>query len=195
MFGSRTIRTLTSLLAAMTIGALALMVLQTAPIKPAVQGLAAFAPPPDTATSLVLATDIPVQPITWRNIVIHSNVGERFDVSSNCHFVVDVDSAGRGRIQPTTLWKSQSLGRHVMVSSRDWNADSVGICLVGDFSRQPPSRAQMQSLLALVRSLQQICVISADHVYLNSDLDANSRSPGEAFPVRQFTANLLRTAK
>ena len=41
MFGSRTIKTLTALLVSMTLGALALMVLETAPAEPAAQHLAA----------------------------------------------------------------------------------------------------------------------------------------------------------
>ena len=32
--------------------------------------------------------------------------------------------------------------------------------------------------------------IAADHVYLHSELDAHSRSPGVAFPAKRFNQDL-----
>ena len=75
---------------------------------------------------------------------------------------------------------------------RDFNADSVGVCLAGDFSRRPPSPEQFELLVLLVLAVQLACNIPADHVYLHSDLDKRTDSPGRAFPVRQFAARLLR---
>ena len=42
-----------------------------------------------------------------------------------------------------------------------------------------------------VHTLQHVCRISADRVYLRRDLDARSLSPGRAFPAARFSAGLL----
>ena len=196
MLGSRTIKTLTALVAAMTVGAIGLLALETAPIRPAGHNLAAVSNPADTHAKAVLDTDVPIQPIKWRNIVIHSSGPRGRDVARRCHFVIEAKASDDGQyVGATILWKRQGSGNHVFVPGRDFNADSIGICLMGDFSSKAPGSGQFQALVKLVQALQQRCNVSADHVYLHSQLDAHSRSPGDAFPSETFASHLLRPGR
>ena len=79
--GSRTIRTLTALMGAMTVGAIVLMVMQTAPIRPPEHDLAAVSPDIDRP-GVVLTAEVPIQPIKWHNLdgsdsVLCDKCGER----------------------------------------------------------------------------------------------------------------------
>ena len=195
MAGSRTIKVLTALLITMTLGALVLMALETSPIRgersPAV--LVGLATSDEIGSDRVIfATDVPVQPVKWRNVVLHATGGERMGVAERCHFVI---ASVEGRISSTPLWKRQMQGHHVPVPGRDWNADSIGVCLAGDFSRTPPTEAQMHSLLSLVRRLQEHFRIAPDRVYLYRDIVSRSASPGQAFPEEQFTDALVPAAR
>lgn len=189
MFGSRTVKTLTALLVSMTLGAAALILLETAPVEPTAQHLAAVSAPAGNCGRVVCDTEVPIQAIKWRTIIIHGSAAEGPGLPQQCHFLIGSD----GRIAATALWRRQMSGEHVYVPGRDLNAVSIGVCIMGDFSQQAPSAAQLASLADLTRSLQRTLEIPADRVYLHSDLDASSSSPGAAFPTRAFDHNLYRS--
>lgn len=195
MAGSRTVRTLTALLVAMTLGAFVLMLLETAPLRPSASYLAAVAPSPGSDEA-IFETDVPLQPLKWRNIVVHSSASAHSGLAERTHFVIGPGAdAASPVIRATPLWKRQAEGHHVYVPWRDFNADSVGICLVGDFSRRGPTEAQLRVLIRLVQALQRTFRIAADRVYLHSDLDPGSGSPGRAFPGEAFTERLLHATR
>jgi len=63
--------------------------------------------------------------------------------------------SGDGEIEVTFRWREQIPGAHCGGTANNWaNRDGIGICLVGDFDRTVPTAPQMQSLLRLVRFLQ-----------------------------------------
>ena len=192
------INTLVGLLIALTIGTIALMMMETAPIRPVVQSLIATIEPGQDPTELLIRqTDIPLQP-TWRNIVIHAVPPEDAQVADRCHFIIAPGTDG-GAIQTraTRLWKRQGYGRHIVGPNDSFNENSIAICLVGSASGSdgPWSGQQLRDLLSLVRSLQFQFQISRPHVYLHRDLDTRSRSPGPAFPAHPFYTSLLRTSR
>jgi hypothetical protein len=188
MVGSRTIKALVALLISMTAGAGVLMVLEVAPASPQAQQLTALAEPAQGVAAVIHETSVPLQPIKWRHIIVYSSNDAGF--MGKCHFVIAPDGSAR----PTELWKGQASGDHIYVPGRDFNRDSIGICLEGSFSYDDPtiSQKQFDALMDLSRSLQQAFRITADRVYLESDLVPNSSSPGDAFPAGQFNAELLR---
>lgn len=191
MDGSRTVKTLAALVATMTVGAFVLRLLETAPIEsPVARNLAAIETSSASPREIVLDTAIPIQSIKWSNIVIHRSA-EDGDLAERCHFVVGSDGEIR-LLRSTDLWKRQANGLHTYAIGRNYNADTIGICLIGDFARSGPSQQQFRRLMELVQTLQSMCNISADHVYLYRDLDARSDSPGAAFPVDVFSRYLLR---
>jgi len=177
---------LAALVVAMTIGAAALLVLDTDPIRPAAAHLAALADRGGGAAAIVNQTDVPIQPLKWRNIIIHSSASG-VAIAQRCHFVIEAD--GQQLIRATDLWKQQADGKHTFV--REYNADSIGICVRGDFSRTAPTREQFEALVSLTRSLQQRLDIYPNQVYLHSELDSRSHSPGAAFPIQALNARLL----
>jgi hypothetical protein len=185
-------KTLAALVVAMTMGSIALILMETAPIRPPVTDLSAVARPTDEFAQAVWRTAETVKVAKWRHIVVHTSA-EPLDPDFNCHFVVDrTPRPDGGQVRATTLWNRQLNGNHVFATGYDWNADSVAVLLVGDFSRTPPSAEQMAALVNLVHSLQQTCGITAERVYLARDIDPRCGSPGAAFPAQQFNDSLLR---
>ena len=194
MLGSRTIKSLTALLLAMTLGVLILMVMETSPVRPPAVDLAAQARPTD-GVGVVFDTDVRLQPIKWRHIVVHATGAEGPGIAARCHFIVQpTATADGGVVFATPLWRRQTQGHHVFVPGYDYNADSVGICLMGDFARRAPAAEQMDALIALVQTVQRECGIGSDRVFLHKHL-TGSRSPGALFPDDVFSAHLLRPTR
>jgi hypothetical protein len=189
MLGSRTIKTLTALLITMTIGAFSLMVLETAPLQSPTPALEAMVASPSGQQAMAIRdTVVPIQPIKWRNVIVHSTA-EGADMAQRCHFIVAAD----GTVTPGSLWRRQLAGHHVYVPGRDFNADSIGICVEGDFSQYRPTQVQMDSLVALTQGLQTMLSIPSDRIYLLRDLDATTASPGESFPAAAYNRSLYRS--
>ena len=188
----RTVRSLTVLFVSMTIGAVVLILMETEPLRPTAAPLAALAPDVAGPGAAVfdLEDGVEFQRLKWRNIVIHSSAGGPADIGRRCHFVIRLDKDGKAKAAATDLWRRQAKGDHVRIPGRDFDAISVGVCLVGDFSVQPPTHAQYEALVALMRTLQREFGVPGHHVYLHSDLVPNSPSPGRAFPVDHFSRHL-----
>jgi len=196
MFGSRTTKTLTALLATMSLGALILLVMETAPIAPVAEGLAALDTSSGQRRQVVHDTRVPVQPAKWRNIIIHAAGSDQTGLADQCHFIIrGVAAADGSNVTVTSLWKDQRPGRHTNVHGRDYDRDSIAICLIGDFSRKRPTQLQFDSLVRLARSLQQTCRITADHIYLRREVDFRSGRPGRHFPAKEFADSLLPTTR
>ena len=192
MGGSRTVKTLTVLLVAMTLGALALMMLETEPVRPAAQPLAVLSPPPAGPAQVIYETSVPLQRDAWRYVVIHAAGSSDAPAASQCHLRIEPDGKGGWKVDATPHWAKQQPSTHV---TGFWQNASIGVCLIGDFSRQAPDREQFNLLVDLVNTLQEVCKIPADKVYLYSDLVSRSTSPGEAFPAAKFASRLLRPQK
>lgn len=195
MPGSRTMKTLGALVAAMTAGSIALILMEAPPIRPPVTNLSAVAAPTDEFSQVVSQTDEPIRIAKWRHIVVHT-AAEPLDVDFDCHFVIDPSPrADGGILRATTLWNRQVSGNHVFAGGYNWNDDSIAVVVMGDFSKAPPNTKQMQALVGLVRSLQRACGVPAEKVYLARDIDPRSGSPGAAFPTAQFNVSLLRPGR
>ncbi len=113
----------------------------------------------------------PVKRRRWQFIVVH-NSGTRqgnarvFDYYHRhvrrmqnglaYHFVIgNGTSTGNGQIEVGDRWRRQINGGHV--HSDYLNNISLGICLVGDFNRDLPTHAQLDSCEELIRYLRQRC--------------------------------------
>lgn len=188
MTRSRTVKTLAALVMAMTVGTFALMLLELKadPLK-AHGNLAAEANSPEVMNDVVLkGTAVPVQPMSWRIIILHSSPDADTPVARGCHFIVHVPSDNVLTVEATSWWKDQSFGRHAYAPGYDYNRQSIGICLVGDFSSQPPSGEQLDATVSLVKALREHCAISPANVYLARQLPLRDKTPGESFPAERF---------
>jgi hypothetical protein len=189
MGGSRTVKTLTALFVSMTFGALALMVMETPPISVTAQPLAVLSPPPAGAAEVVYDTASAISRGKWACVVVHSAADRSSPVAQGCHFIIDRDNAGVWRVVATENWHKQQDGRHIAGLLR---SQSIGVCVIGDFSARQPDTGQFDRLVELVNAVQEVCRIPADKVYLMSDLDARGTSPGRFFPAARFSARLLK---
>ena len=73
------------------------------------------------------------------------------------------------------------------------NAKSIGICLVGDFTTQTPTSAQMRSLNGLTDYLLAKCRLKTDAVKTHRQIHPNHTAcPGKRFPVTSFARELKK---
>jgi N-acetylmuramoyl-L-alanine amidase len=148
----------------------------------------------------------PVKRRRWQFIVVH-NSGTRqgnaraFDYYHRnvrrmrnglaYHFVIgNGTSSGNGQIEVGDRWRRQINGGHV--HSDYLNNISLGICLVGDFNRDQPTRAQLESCEELIRYLRERCgkvgmrsIIVRPHREMNPPRWATD-CPGDDFPYSWF---------
>ena len=70
-----------------------------------------------------------------------------------------------------------------------WNLHSIGVCLVGDFTRMGPSERQMDALVRLVRALMAEYDIPPDAVVPHRFVHG-TECPGISFPWDEFVARI-----
>lgn len=186
MLQSRTVRTLTILFVAMTVGALSLMMLETAPVKDTYITLTASSPVSDD--TIIFHTDVPVDPVKWRNVVVRRAPNAENSIARACHFVV---SNGTQAVEATELWKTQAGGQHTFAPGHDWNSDSIGVCFLGDLNDGVLGSRQFDELMVLMQTLQHHFKVRSDRVYFHSELDDRTKRPSGAF-VRAFSRRLLQ---
>jgi hypothetical protein len=203
---------LASLVATMTLGSGALLVMEGGAIGTSVPGMATE--PPKWAAYVPQAT--PLQPSRWTYIMIYESADLAASAASlaggfsggspspvrpkaNFHFVINGASSGLdtvdGSLEVGTSWKNQDVGAFAgWPSSRSHSfspyQDAVGICLVADINRKPPSEAQFGSLFSLVRQLQSRLNIPRERVLFQWDSQIDST---HATAQRQAFAQHFRT--
>jgi N-acetyl-anhydromuramyl-L-alanine amidase AmpD len=157
----------------------------------------------------ILHTAVSLDRHRWKGIVIHdlgrpAGDGEsvhRLHLSYGYtglgyHFLIgNGNGLGDGIIHAGYRWNRQEAGAHVARSvPRDayLNEHTIGICLIGNGDRRPPTEKQMQSLISLVQRLQRELDIPREAVYRHCDLAAGLTSPGRYFPIGRLEAQLLQ---
>jgi hypothetical protein len=108
------------------------------------------------------------------------------------HFVIGNGTSTRnGEIEIGDRWRRQINGGHV--HSDYLNNIALGICLVGDFNRDQPTRAQLDCCEELIRYLRQRCgkFDSFHYPVVKPHREANpprwgTDCPGNAFPYPWF---------
>jgi hypothetical protein len=156
---------------------------------------------------LVSGDDSPWKPRVphgdWKYLVIHHSASEAGSVESihrlhlqrrdadgnpwrgvGYHFVI---GNGRGMpdgaIEPTFRWREQLIGAHAGLAV--YNQHGIGICLVGNFEKTPPTPTQIRSLKRVVSYLTEEYGISADHVVRHRDIKATV-CPGKQLPMQEI---------
>jgi hypothetical protein len=143
-----------------------------------------------------------VQRARWKFIIVH-NSGTRqgnakvFDYYHRrvrrmknglaYHFVIGNGTSTRnGQIEIGDRWVRQMRGGHV--HSDYMNNIGLGICLVGDFNRDQPTRAQLEACEELIKYLQDRCGSKMQvrpHREVNPPRWATD-CPGDVFPYGWF---------
>ncbi len=141
----------------------------------------------------------------WKHIVIHhsaTRVGSAKGMDNYhrkerhmenglaYHFVIGNGRGMKdGELYIGDRWKKQIQGGHL--SSYALNQISIGICLVGDFSKTPPTAKQMATLEALVEYLMDKTNLPVSRVTTHTLIHPNhTLCPGKYFPTESFKAKL-----
>ena len=155
-----------------------------------------------TAANIDAIRRAPVQRARWKFIIVH-NSGTRqgsarvFDYYHRhvrrmrnglaYHFVIGNGTSTRnGQIEIGERWIRQMRGGHV--HSDYMNNIGLGICLVGDFNRDQPTRAQLEACEELIKYLQERCGSKMQvrpHREVNPPRWATD-CPGDVFPYGWF---------
>lgn len=144
----------------------------------------------------------PVRRGRWKYIIIH-NSGTRagnarsFDIYHRrvrkmvnglaYHFVIGNGvSSGNGEVEIGRRWTAQLQGGHV--ASDYLNDISLGICLVGDYNRDQPTKVQLATLDELISYLRQRVGRSLGHqsiVVAHKEINPRPTDcPGSRFPYK-----------
>ncbi|MFN2475510.1 MAG: N-acetylmuramoyl-L-alanine amidase [Chthoniobacterales bacterium] len=148
----------------------------------------------------------PVQRSRWKFIIVHNSGTKQgnaraFDYYHRnvrhmqngmaYHFVVgNGTSSGNGQVEVGDRWRRQINGGHV--HSDYLNNISLGICLVGDFNRGQPTRAQLDATEELIKYLRDRCGRVEGHaIGVRPHREMNpprwaTDCPGDAFPYDWF---------
>ncbi|MBN2211113.1 MAG: N-acetylmuramoyl-L-alanine amidase [Sedimentisphaerales bacterium] len=147
-------------------------------------------------------------PGRWKGILIHHTATSNGNAAGldrmhkdngwdglGYHFVIDNGHGGKdGQIEVGWRWQEQREGAHCRVRANDnnyWNEHTIGIALVGNFEKTPPTNAQYESLAKLVSFLQDRYDIPRSQIKGHGDVD-NTKCPGRLFSFPQFFAHLQR---
>ncbi len=139
----------------------------------------------------------PVKSGRWKYIVIHHSATREGSVQGMdryhreerhmenglaYHFVIgNGHGMNDGEVAAGRRWREQLDGGHV--ASERLNHISLGICLVGNFERTIPTKAQMRSLRALIEALLARCDLSARAVKTHQQINPiYTICPGRNFP-------------
>ena len=103
------------------------------------------------------------------------------------HFVIgNGEGMADGLIEPTFRWRTQIQGAHAGSSNKEFNERGIGICLVGNFEKTPPTPAQRQSVKRLVQTLRAEYKIPPARVVGHRDIrDKPTECPGKFFPMAE----------
>jgi len=160
---------------------------------------------------LLIPQAAPIRPVIalyrsnkWKYIIIHHSAtdeGSSFDFDKlhkrkgwegiGYDFVIDNGTNGKadGQIEVSPRWIKQEDGAHCQAS--DMNSKGIGICLVGNFSKERVSEKQMDSLVYLVNILRKYYKIPKDHIMGHGQvLRARTECPGKIFPWGEFKQRL-----
>ena len=148
---------------------------------------------------------IRIEPGKWKYIVIHHSAAPNASVKGMdyyhrverhmenglaYHFVIgNGHSMKDGEIAIGGRWTGQLDGGHL--ASEALNRKAIGICMVGNFDAERPSRRQMESLRSLVEFLLARCHLGADALKTHQQINPiYTRCPGHNFPAKSFLKEL-----
>lgn len=102
------------------------------------------------------------------------------------HFVITNGNKGPdGAIEVGPRWKRQINGGHV--KSDYYNDVGIGICLVGNFQEYAPTPKQFNSLIALIKVLQEMCDLPGKYVIGHREIKGEQTlCPGKLFPLTRM---------
>lgn len=101
-------------------------------------------------------------------------------------------NTGNGQVEVTFRWREQRVGAHCKTPDNWANENAVGICLVGNFEYSRPTAKQMESLVKLVRFLQDRYRIPKSRIWGHKSTPGAkvTECPGRMFPMDWLKSKL-----
>ena len=153
----------------------------------------------------------PVKPVIslypskkWKYIIIHhsaTDVGGALQFHKGhtkrgwkglgYNFVIDNGTSGKkdGQIETSLRWLKQQDGAHCKASGM--NRKAIGICLVGNFSKEQVSQKQLDSLVYLINQLRKYYKIPLKNIMGHGFVPgARTECPGKKFPWKTLWSRL-----
>jgi hypothetical protein len=142
----------------------------------------------------------------WKYVVLHHSAKETGNYDeidrehrkvlglNGCgyHFVIGNGTGSPdGQIAVAMRWSEQKHGVHCKNGKNaDVNEYGIGICLVGDLDREPPTARQIASTRALIAYLTARYQIPAANVETHAHLASSpTKCPGKLFPADQILSS------
>ncbi len=207
----RVLKVCALLVASMTIGALACWSAMRAalPEVPASPAVGRTFLGSDRLAALIWPEDMP-RARDWGYVVIHHSGTRSATVEAirryhtgigfegvGYHFVINngvAEGTRDGQITPTRRWLEQRPGAHArIVHHPEYNREGIGICLVGNFEKTPPTTKQMVALERLVLLLRRRYGIPLENIVGHRELK-NTKCPGRLFPMEAFLMDLRKAS-
>ena len=149
----------------------------------------------------------PIRP--WRTIVVHHSATESgnaalFDKYHReakhmenglaYHFVIgNGKGSGDGEVEVSPRWTYQLQGGHV--DREEVNELGIGIWMVGDYTKSPPTPAQMEAVLRLLGQLQVDFDIPTERIFGHCEINSKPTiCPGPKLPMEKVRAALRERA-
>ena len=141
----------------------------------------------------------------WKYIIIHHSATDHgnalgfhkyhktrgFERGLGYHFVIDNGTQGKkeGNIEISPRWIKQQDGAHCKAGKMNYRA--IGVCLVGNFSKDRVSEKQLESLICLVNRLRKYYKIPKKNIMGHGQVSgARTECPGNNFPWKEFWRKL-----
>ncbi|MFO1020612.1 MAG: peptidoglycan recognition family protein [Planctomycetales bacterium] len=143
----------------------------------------------------------------WKYIVLHHTAAEKGSVDSihqahlarkdskgkswlgiGYHFVIgNGNGMPDGEIEPTFRWVQQLQGAHAGASDPEYNQKGIGVVLVGNFEKTPPTSKQMIAVKKLVKNLANTYHVPSKNIIGHRDI-RSTECPGKYFPFSEVVA-------
>jgi hypothetical protein len=112
------------------------------------------------------------------------------------HFVIgNGTQTPDGYVEVGSRWHKQKHGAHCKSPGNYYNTHGIGICLVGDFTRTGPSRAQMASLHRLLHYLRTEARIAPSAIVSHGEINHKTQCPGRYLPMASIRRALSSPAQ
>lgn len=148
---------------------------------------------------------VPLYPSNkWKYIIVHHTATEAGNAlfinkihnskgwqGIGYHFIIDNGTSGKeaGHIEASPRWIKQQNGAHCQASGMNYRG--IGVCLVGNFSRERVSEKQLDSLVYLVNILRNYYHIPLQNIIGHGQVPgARTECPGKYFPWSEFKRRL-----
>jgi len=111
------------------------------------------------------------------------------------HFVIgNGTDTPDGAIEVGSRWHKQKHGAHCKTPDNYHNEHGIGICLVGNFQKAPPSAAQLASLRRLAAFLMRETHIRPDQIRTHRGITGKTACPGRYFSLSALKQSLAVAA-